>query len=119
MERIIKFRAWDTEVKCFISQIQLENIFWDIVNGKHKNRFILMQYTGWHDYLGEDIYEGDIIIDTINPKYKTVVEYEEFFHYNKGSSNEGIGFDFGEMFDNDKVKIIGNVWDNPELLKEK
>ena len=66
--REIKFRCWDKEAKCFIPQLQLENIFWDIINNKYKNRFILMQWTGLKDKNGKGIFEGDIVIATpLNP----------------------------------------------------
>ena len=74
------------------------------------------QYTGLPDKNGKEICEGDIVKGNSGwcesvPDI-VIVEYEEFANMN----SEGIGFSFWEK---DKLEIIGNIYDNPKLLKVK
>lgn len=84
------------------------------------------QYTGLKDKSGKEIYEGDVIKDMqeIDSKYKGVVKFGE---RNDSSCNEvgfyidwivGFGLRRDIGFWNDKVNVIGNIYDNPELLEE-
>ena len=79
------------------------------------------QYTNLKDKNGKEIYEGDIIefkqyvIDSnnkVNPnKFKTVVQEVKF-----ESSIITQGFNVYKAF-SDRCEIIGNIYENPELLK--
>ncbi len=75
------------------------------------------QFTGLHDKNGNEIYEGDIVRTLIsrlnatkNKKYRNfVIRYDAPHFWN--------GFDpilMGPMY----MEVIGNIYDNPELLKE-
>lgn len=83
------------------------------------DEIILMQYTGLKDKNGKEIYEGDI---TNNG----VVEWCKSLNWDSGGSNHpGFYFDCKETdelsyhdgFDND-TEVIGNIYENPELLKK-
>lgn len=75
------------------------------------------QYTGITDKKGRDIYEGDIL------EYGYVVTYVD------GSDKESLGMSVGfhiqqndferhrELEVGDFLEIIGNIYDNPELLE--
>lgn len=72
------------------------------------------QYVGLDDETGKKIFEGDIIEyyhSLNNEKVRAVVEYENYSGW----------LPFTEEFGpyHESVKIIGNIHDNPELLKEK
>lgn len=73
----------------------------------------LMQYTGLHDKNGKEIYEGDIIGGLKGYKGKDltlVVEFEYGAYY--------VGGD--ELYSHNEVcEVIGNIYENPELLEER
>lgn len=78
------------------------------------NRDTVGQYIGLQDETREKIFEGDIIEYyhlLNNAKVRTTVEYENYSGW----------LPFTEEFGpyHESVKIIGNIHDNPELLKEK
>lgn len=70
------------------------------------------QFTGLHDKNGRDIYEGDIIRNEI---CKGIVVYK----------NGAFVLDLGKscgcvyLFCLDSLLVVGNIYDNPELLKTK
>lgn len=84
--------------------------------------FILMQSTGLKDKNGSEIFEGDIV------KYKVGLNtYTEEVAYDKGFAGFGVRdakanviFTFGELaedIDLHSLEVIGDVYENPELLE--
>ena len=69
-------------------------------------RYIIQQYTGLQDCDGKEIYEGGIIL---NDEDKEIVRWG-FCGWLCGNES------FADL-DMRLVKIIGNVFDNPELIK--
>lgn len=78
-----------------------------------------MQYTGIKDYEGKEIYEGDILKCKLhNDEYENYLiawnkEYAEFEALNRDKSN----FICASIWN--QFKIIGNIYENPELLEAK
>jgi len=121
--REIKFRAWnkypngDKEAKpvmCFNAQNWAG--FGELC--KSDNNLILMQYTGLKDKEGTEIYEGDVV--RYNGNNWSIV----YMHPSKdGKSSAGYYvvcgettfYCFCETMKN--IKVIGNIYQNPELLK--
>lgn len=126
--REIKFRAWDKKNKRMVIVASYEfinfsgetTIQWGkeeyrescCKHGDNEDRLELMQYTGLKDKNDVEIYEGDIVkIGKYKPR---VVKYEHFYTDDSygGVSNMGF-YDIGTQ-----DEIIGNIYENPELLKE-
>lgn len=134
--RDIKFRCWDTENKEMLDIQELD--YRDSYNGQPMIRttmysdyydtedMILMQYTGLKDKNGKEIYEGDIIYckkyiggnwieDCIEKGYVNF-NNGEFGLYRKQGYYQSL-YKFKEY--DYEFEVIGNMYDNPELLSEK
>ena len=133
--REIKFRAWDIENKKWLSFDDGDPIaddgslsdsgYWCFEFDFDDKKIALMQYTGLKDKNGKEIYEGDI------------VEYRDF-HTSQMSGDGDEFINIGvvewdndnamfcvsnrheidmEDFDWSECEVIGNIYENPELLK--
>lgn len=108
MNREIKFRAWDNhDHKMVFIEDKLPSFHgWEI-----------MQYTGLKDKNGKEVYEGDIVKYDYN---STPIEHcVEAVTYDL----EWGGWQFGTYILEPTIKktleIIGNIYENPELIKSK
>ena len=73
------------------------------------------QYTGMNDSMGKEIYEGDIVRTSDNDDELAVVEWDDEdlrFTVTHGNVVNGLG----EGYYSREVEVIGNMYDNPELL---
>ena len=73
------------------------------------------QYTGMNDSTGKEIYEGDIVRTSDNDDELAVVEWDDEdlrFTVTHGNVVNGLG----EGYYSREVEVIGNMYDNPELL---
>lgn len=82
----------------------------------------LMQFTGLKDINGVEIYEGDIVIDSeFITKRGYPVEHGSFDAQVQGSVCEviciGFHVDGSPLNPTGEYKVIGNICENPELLK--
>ena len=128
--REIKFRVWDTAnkvmgiVNCY--DFDEDKVFYTSEGLKYSQvsgHFILEQFTGLKDKNGKEIYEGDKLHIWSNFYKKDMLYAEVFWNMTKA------GFDIKEpngRYNNWLgnlhkkgwfCEIIGNVHDNPELLK--
>jgi len=113
--REIKFRAWDKSINKMYKCIGFDEERVFIPNDKwiDPQTAILMQYTGLKDKAGCEIYEGDVL-GSQKSKFKTLpVEMEN--GVNCGCCDDYRGWNLS-IEDSKKYKIIGNIYENPELL---
>ncbi|MDK7928867.1 YopX family protein [Staphylococcus hominis] len=135
---IPKFRVWDkTENKMWnVETIYIEDEWVKVNDGsiygitKDLVRdYVLMQSTGLKDITGDEIYEGDIVkvlVHDIEPKIMKDKMYIGVVAYNQGTFDIKISKDtylgiIPEMYmlDIDCVfRILGNIYENPELLED-
>jgi uncharacterized phage protein (TIGR01671 family) len=123
--RKIKFRVWSKEGQDFLLWDQLLEAS-DLIDflkhaalghGEDGYYSELMQYTGFNDKNGKEIYEGDILGAGY---YKYLVDYDEewgFTFKDPGKRNwETNEFDLAQNMIFSEVEIIGNIHENPELI---
>ena len=121
--REIKFRAWIkkesrmTEVGVLSQNgksITVDDSDMDGTYNRHVggNKFELMQFTGLKDKNGKEIYEGDIV-NHIYHHQKAVIEWINcglMMKYSDGLKDSMFAIDM------EHIEIIGNIYENPELL---
>lgn len=109
--REIKFRLWNPESK----QLTYFDADFLLRCCKYNKDYVLMQYIGLKDKNGKEIYEGDII-DHEHYSPRTVIYENNHARFGLQSSNKSF-YKFDE-FNKRKMLVIGNIYENPELLKE-
>lgn len=119
--RELKFRGWDEKIVMYVHSdgTGLANFFaW-----ADQYKYIIEQYTGLTDKNGKEIFEGDILKfpEYIMKDYKFingVVEWENGCLGCRVQYNLRLyptsGF---EQTDLKNIEIVGNIHENPELLK--
>ena len=140
--RKIKFRAWDKIKKRMIDVIAFYRYFRDKgkiivwggrlrkypklpmsvsqfeVSEKEEKDCILMEYTGQKDKNKKEIWEGDIVKGEKGEIYEVVWDDEGgrfLFIFDKDNDKDNMeGYDLSISA---LVEVIGNKWENPELLE--
>lgn len=114
----LKFRVWDKEENRFrhwcdepieMDLWRLHELF-DLSDEEEYEHYIVSQDTGLKDKNGENVFTGDIV-----GKCNTfaIVVYE------KGEIQYRTSTGDYWMVDVNEVEVMGNIWQNKELLEEK
>lgn len=116
MSREIKFREWDGR-RMFatpgLSTFEEDDGALRVRDFSGKE-LPLMQFTGLHDKSGKEIYEGDVVIsDEAGWKAQVVYKYNAFILW--GLNKKSGGFSLEPNYE--KCEVIGNIYENSELLK--
>lgn len=109
--REIKFRAWHYDAV----EMLHEDLPGDVFRWKNEGQpIVIEQFTGLQDKNSKEIYEGDIV-RLGDELYEIIYEVGDFnVGFRKKSGNlTDIGMEFSR-----KLEIIGNIHENPNLLKE-
>ncbi len=123
--RKIKFRVWNTKTLSWLHPCQIavggEGVLWDeskCTGSEVLHECELMQYTGVNTLDGTEIYEGDIISDPDKiyaggrvefccGAFGVFLDYDNIFAPFSEFTREAI----------ERVEIIGNAYEQPELLQ--
>lgn len=137
MQRPIKFRAWDTEPgkECFVDCSNHE--VYQLGSGMSGlgNRYIYQQSTGLKDKNGVEIYEGDVVRQRY--EWNDGDTYLEGYHTGEViiSASKGVCLKNPIVYEENedyttianglknvrsyRAEVIGNVYENKELLDAK
>lgn len=124
MNREIKFRAWDKENEEMydVAMIDVETgevAYTDHPTGYNADALLeqveLMQYTGLKDKNRKEIYEGDILKDEFDRKFYVywVSNEARFAIRQKNRKSE-----YFMVINHLKIEVIGNIYENPDMLEE-
>lgn len=129
MERamIPRYRAWDKNLKTMYevddimsidfgkSEISVKTLFFEQTNRYDFDDIVLMQSTGLTDKHGKEIFEGDII-DSYDVGLSGIIEFRPDLCAFVSTLIEYNNF---ERLCNvaNSTKIIGNIYENPELAE--
>ncbi|MCW0988459.1 YopX family protein [Streptococcus anginosus] len=137
---IPKFRAWDkTHKKLGLIDADMNDGYFQSVkifdededDWQESENFILMQFTGLKDKNGTEIFEGDLL--SCDGGMPHIVKFGQWIcEDDLGYKIRNIGFYIDSSYDNTewfqgidyentpiKFEIIGNIYENQELLEVK
>jgi hypothetical protein len=127
MMRDIKFRAWDKKEKGMRTVTLLntaymgteyQTIYFNHLGGsyRHLPEVELMQFTGLKDKNGKEIYEGDVLSYDDD---KGVVTYVNCEFALKLTKHETVQRGLLSDYVYHPLAIIGNIYENAELMEAK
>ena len=128
--REIKFRAWDKAAKRMLTWHEDEELIKDAIpwccGDEWTENCILMQYVGFRDKNGVEIYEGDIVKvkkhyegDNFVKEFIGEIVMDEGYWWVENLSRPDFGCDVWNYVKNYCGGKVGNKFENPELLSQR
>lgn len=124
MNRPLKFRIWSKITKAMSPPIELKRLAYETFDSSldplNDEYTVFMQYTGVKDKDGVEIYEGDIAEFRMLNEFGSWQVIRSIMKWHVG----GFGFEaetewiFTGVDNIAGAKIIGNIWENPELIEK-
>ena len=121
-----KFRAFCKRHKCIEEVFQITylgdndiKVEAECLSGYVGSDFILMQPTGLYDRHGVEIFQGDVVKMVYDGEpFTGVVVYdlgEADFKATNGHEDYGNNFQYLTV--GESIEVIGNIYENPELIE--
>lgn len=137
--RQFKFRAWDHKNKKMLYPIDIHNSHLDFITDSdgsllleeilnslgHTEKYEIMQWTGLIDKNSKEIYDGDIVIYKSEDNWMGYPEEECEIcwldnHISYGwvvrHKKDAFVWSLTRNFASESLEIVGNIFENPELL---
>ena len=131
MSRVIKFRGYDQENKCWRYGHYYEGVMTDaplclndcricrviIIDGTfyHVAPESVSQFTGLTDCNGVEIYESDVVADNIGVGIVKYSDQHAGFRVAYGNGRAKWFYDYMES-ERKTIEVIGNIYEHPHLL---
>ena len=128
--KTIKFRIWNPVEKKMVESggtpSMLSSFFHQTATLDTVHNMPYQQFTGLLDRSGKEIYEDDLIEWTARDNDGRIMRCVEAVSWKNGSFVTGKGNDEETLYDDanrrqltKQSRVIGNIWENPDLLESK
>lgn len=128
MNERFRFRVWQKEKEHMYQNAAVgvgkNRVGYKLANIKNKyvweetDEFIINQYTGFKDKAGIWIFEGDLVKFGNKRTYLTEVIWDEYKFAFKNVDTDKVEDKFSNWGKIKHVKVVGNIYENPELLED-
>lgn len=120
--REIKFRVWDINNK----EMRSVDLYWfeeegiREIPGDMQYMYVVMQFTNLRDVNGKEIWEDDIVRWKIDPESELPANYvKAAVGYKRGCWYAVVRMHIlGTIERSRRIEVIGNIYENPELLEQ-
>ena len=118
-----KLRAWDDYGKIMFNSIsEMAEFEEHLIYWLNNAAYVLMRYTGSTDKNGKDIFQEDIVkvLGKNEEEYITNIFYQDgglFIEVHDNSEYDYTSVAYSLINDIEEIEVIGNTYQNPELLK--